>query len=37
MKNLSAGDSIITIPVLILYLSLQRAFITSIATTGIKG
>jgi multiple sugar transport system permease protein len=29
--------SIITIPVLILYLSLQRAFITSIATTGIKG
>lgn len=29
--------SLITIPVLILYLSLQRAFITSIATTGIKG
>jgi multiple sugar transport system permease protein len=29
--------SIITIPVLILYLSLQRAFITSIASTGIKG
>ncbi len=29
--------SLVTIPVLILYLSLQRAFITSIATTGIKG
>ncbi len=29
--------SIITIPVLILYLALQRAFITSIAATGIKG
>ncbi|MBZ0310793.1 MAG: carbohydrate ABC transporter permease, partial [Anaerolineae bacterium] len=29
--------SIITIPVLVLYLSLQRAFITSIASTGIKG
>ncbi|MBL8131536.1 MAG: carbohydrate ABC transporter permease [Anaerolineae bacterium] len=29
--------SLITIPVLILYLSLQRAFITSIASTGIKG
>ncbi len=29
--------SLVTIPVLILYLSLQRAFISSIATTGIKG
>jgi multiple sugar transport system permease protein len=29
--------SMITIPVLLLYLSLQRAFIESIATTGIKG
>lgn len=29
--------SLITIPVLAFYLALQRAFITSIATTGIKG
>jgi multiple sugar transport system permease protein len=28
--------SVITIPVLILYLALQRAFIQSIAATGIK-
>jgi multiple sugar transport system permease protein len=29
--------SLITIPVLIFYLVLQRAFISSIASTGIKG
>jgi len=29
--------SVITVPVLILFLSLQRAFIESIATTGIRG
>lgn len=29
--------SIITIPVLVIYLSLQRAFIESIASTGVKG
>ncbi|MCY3866669.1 MAG: carbohydrate ABC transporter permease, partial [Chloroflexi bacterium] len=29
--------SMVTIPVLIFYLALQRAFIESIATSGIKG
>ena len=29
--------SLITIPVLIFYLMLQRAFIASIASTGVKG
>jgi multiple sugar transport system permease protein len=29
--------SLITIPVLVFYLVLQRAFISSIASTGLKG
>ena len=29
--------SVITVPVLLFYLSLQRAFISSIASTGVKG
>jgi multiple sugar transport system permease protein len=29
--------TVITVPVLLFYLSLQRAFIASIASTGVKG
>ena len=35
--ELMAYLSLITVPVLILYLALQRAFIASIASTGVKG
>jgi multiple sugar transport system permease protein len=35
--ELMAYLTIITIPVIILFLALQRAFVESIATTGIKG
>jgi multiple sugar transport system permease protein len=35
--ELMAYLSVITVPVLVFYLGLQRAFISSIASTGVKG